>query len=325
MSNDTYSGGPSTDNFGIEQPPQEIPYEGKQSQSGERRYDGPAYGRPVQERYRPPSFVRVIGTLLIAFVVVMLLCGGITAVVAAMTFTSAPATATLDKTFSFSGTPTLVVHGGASSVHINPGGNGQVTLHVSNQVRAITHALAQSELDAIDVTTSQSGNVITIQQDDSRDLGWHFFNSRRIDLTITAPANTNLNIIEDAGSIDVTGFTGKVTTQVNAGSATLSNMTMATGSSLRVNAGSLDIDGALQSGASLVVVVDAGSADVTLPHNTSAHLNASASAGSVSVNGWDIPELHDAANVTAIGDLNPNPTGSITAHVNAGSFSLNAA
>jgi Toastrack DUF4097 len=324
MSNETHYDGPSIDNYGVNQgaatPPPVLPREGEGP-----RYDGPAYNRPAPERYRPPSFVRWIGGLLIVFVVVMLVCGGITTVLAAMTFNSTPASATLDKSFTVTDVPTLVIHSSASSVHINPGSDGQVTLHVSKQVRALTHAQAESQLGNINVTTSQSGNTIDIQEDDSGDFGWHWFNSRKLVLTVTAPANANLSIVEDAGSVDATGFTGKLTTQINAGSATLSNMTMATGSSFRINAGSLDVSGGLQPNTSLNVVVNAGSADLTLPQDTSAHVDATASAGSISVNGWNIQENHDAATTTVNGDLNPDPTGTITIHVSAGSATLNAA
>ena len=321
MSNDMYSGGPSTDNYGIERPPRELPYE------EEYRHDGPGYGngRPAPERYRPSNVVRWIGVLLIAFVVLAVLCGGISAVLAAVSFSSTPATATVDKTFRVSGVPTLVIHGAAGSVHVNPGGDGQITVHVVKQVRALTHAQAQSDLNAINVTTSQSGNLVTIREDDSRDFGWHLFYSRAVDITVTVPSNTNLSVFEDAGSVDASGLTGKLIAQINAGNAELSNMTMATGSSLRVNAGSLSVDGALQPHASLLVEVNAGSADVTLPHDTSAHLTASASAGSVEVNGWNVSQNHDAAHVTVDGDLNPNPTGTITIRVSAGSASINAA
>lgn len=322
MMNDTYSGGPSADNYGVDGPPPVLPRDDEERRGREI----PAYGGAPRERHRPPSYVRWIAGLLIVFVALALACGGISAVLAAISFNSTPASATVDKTFSVSGVPTLVIHGAAGSVHINPGTDGQITLHATKQVRALTHSQAQSALDAITITATQSGNQVNIQEDNTDVGGWFFngFQRARIDLTVTAPANTNLNVTEDAGSLDATGFTGQLTTHVNAGSATLSSMTMAKGSSLNVNAGSLTVDGALQSGATLFVEVNAGSADVTLPQDTSAHLDASASAGSVSVNGWNIAESHDAATTTASGDLNPNPTGTITIRVNAGSASLNA-
>lgn len=321
MMNDTYSGGPSADNYGVDGPPPVLPREDE-----ERGREIPAYGGAQGERHRPPTYVRWIAGLLIVFVALALACGGISAVLAAIAFNSTPASATVDKSFSVAGVPTLVIHGAAGSVHINPGTDGQITLHATKRVRALTHSQAQSALDAITITATQSGNQVNIQEDDTDVGGWFFngFQRAQIDLTVTAPANTNLNVTEDAGSLDATGFTGQVMARVNAGSATLSSMTMARGSSLSVNAGSLSVDGALQSGASLFVEVNAGSADLTLPQNTSAHLDATASAGSLNVNGWNIAENHDAANTTASGDLNPNPTGTITIRVSAGSASLNA-
>jgi hypothetical protein len=320
MANDTDSGAPSADNYGVGAPPPILPRE------DETGYDGPAYGRAPRERHRPPNYVRWIAGLLVVFVVLAVVCGGATAVFAAIAFNSEPASATVDKTFSVSGVPTLTIHGAAGSVQVNPGADGQITLHATKRVRALTHGQAQSALDAISVTTTQTGNQVSIQEGDLDNGGWFFngFQQSRIDLTVTAPAHTNLALTMDAGSLDATGFTGKLTTRINAGSATLSSMTMDKGSSLAVNAGSLHVDGALQPDASLYLEVNAGSADITLPRNTSAHLDATASAGSVEVNGWNISASRDAENTVASGDLNPNPTGTITIRVSAGSASLNA-
>ena len=321
MANDTYPGGPSADNYGVGVPPPVLP---PNEEAAGREI--PAYGGAPQERHRPPNYVRWIAGLLIVFVALALACGGITAVLAAIAFNSVPATATVDKSFSVSGVPTLIIHGAAGNVHVSPGADGQITLHATKKVRALTHSQAQSALDAITVTTTQSGNQVNIQEDVSDNGGWLFGGFRRtqVDMTVTAPANTNLTVTEDAGTLDASGFTGKLTTHINAGSATLTDMTMAKGSSLTVNAGSLDVNGALQPDASLYLEVNAGSADVTLPQNTSAHLDATSSAGSVNVNGWNIAVNHDAANTTASGDLNPNPTGTITIRVSAGSATLNA-
>ena len=321
MNNDNYSDGPSADNYGYETPPRERP-------TGEEMAPhGPVYESAPPVRHRPPSYVRWIGGCLIVGVAILLLCGGGAAVLTGIALNSTPATATFDKTLSVSGIPTLVIHGAASNVHVTPGADGQITIHATKQARALTHAQAQSALDALNITATQSGNQVTIQEDDTDNGRWLFngFQRTQVDLTVTAPATINLTLIEDAGALDATGFTGKLTTRIDAGSATLSNMTMAKGSSLSVDAGSLSIDGALQSDATLYLEVNAGSAHVTLPQNTSAHLDATASAGSVNVNGWNIAENHDAADTTATGDLNPNPTGAITIRVSAGSASLSAA
>lgn len=333
MSNEHYSDGPSADNYGLDGPPPVLPpEEGSHERPTYERpvqerqaYGRPAYDGPPPERHRPPSYVRWIGGCLIVFVALLLLCGGGSAVLAAIAFNSTPATASVDKTISVSGVPNLIIHSNAGSVHVNPGSGSQITLHATKRVRAFTHAQAQSELDAISVTTTQSGDTVTIEVDNNGTFGPHFFDDRRVDLTLTAPTNTNLTVVENAGSLDATGLTGKLSTQVNAGSVTLDNIAMADGSSLRVNAGSLSVNGTLQAGASVSVNVSAGSADLTLPRDTSAHVDASATAGNVSVNGWNVAESHNGANDTVSGDLNPNPTGTITIRVSAGSASLNAA
>ena len=321
MNSDNYSDGPSADNYGVDGPPPVLPND---QEFGRER---PAYDGAPPVRHRPPSYVRWIGGCLIVGVAILLLCGGGTAVLAGIAFNSTPATATFDKTLSVSGIPTLVIHGAAGNVHVTPGADGQITIHATKQVHALTHSQAQSALDAINITATQSGNQVTIQEDDTDNGRWFFngFQRTQVDLTVTAPANINLTLTEDAGTLDATGFTGKLTTRIDAGSGTLSNMTMAKGSSLYVDAGSLSVDGALQPDATLYLEVNAGSAHVTLPQNTSAHLDATASAGSVNVNGWNIAENHDAADTTATGDSESQPTGAITIRVSAGSASLSAA
>jgi hypothetical protein len=317
MPGDTYAGDSSADD-GAAQPTRERPY-------GDVRHEAPVTYTAAPERHQPPRHVRWIAGALVAFMALVLICGGATAALGAIVSNSTPATATVDKALSVGGVPTLMIHSPAGSVHINAGGAGRIALHAELQARGVTYAQAQNEVNAIHVTTTQTGDVVSILVELTNRLVFSAFDVRRIDLTVTAPASTNLSIVEDAGSLDASGFTGKLAARVNAGDATLSDMTMAKGSSLRVNAGSLRVDGALQPDATLLVVVNAGSADVTLPQNTSAHLDANATAGSVHVNGWNIVESGNAGSMTASGDLNPNPTGAITIHVNAGSATLSAA
>jgi hypothetical protein len=65
--------------------------------------------------------------------------------------------------------------------------------------------------------------------------------------------------------------------------------------------------------------VDAGSATFTLPRQSGAHLNASASSGSVTVIGWNATITRDVADASTIADVGAHPTGSLTIRVNAGS------
>lgn len=315
MPNDTYPKNSSTDGAWTAQPLHERVGE-------ERRYDGSVAYEPPRDRYRPPRYVRWIAGLLVTFVALALVCASAGAVLTYLAFNSGTATSTVDRSFHVSGVPTLAIHSAVGSVHVNTGAIGQITLHADLQVRALSHAQAQSEVNDIHVTTTQTGDVVNIQVD-APDTA---LDNRQIDLTVTAPSATNLAVIEDAGSIDASGFTGKITVRLNAGHATLSEMQFATGSTLRVNSGNLTVDGALQPHASLLINVNAGSADVTLPENTSAHLNATASAGSVNVNGWNVTKWRsEAGTVSVNSDLNPNPTGVITIQVAAGRATLNAA
>ena len=319
MTNDDTNPNVPADNYGIEPPPPgEAPHE-------RPVYGEPAYAGPMPERRMTPGYVRWLGGCLIGCVVLLIVCGALTAVLAGIALNSTPATATVDKDFSVSGVPTLDIHSAAGTVHVNPSTDGQIHVHGTKRARALTHSQAQSDLNAISISLSQTGNVVDIRTEIPGGGANFGVFTRQVDLDVTTPATTNLSVVENAGTLDVSGLTGKLTAQVNAGSMTLDSMEMANGSALHVNAGSLALNGSLQPGASLTVEVNAGSADLTLPRSTSAHLDASASAGSVNINGWSIAESRNGPNTTASGDLNPNPTGTITIRVSAGSATLNAA
>ncbi|HEX8983396.1 MAG TPA: DUF4097 family beta strand repeat-containing protein [Ktedonobacterales bacterium] len=294
-------------------PPLDVPYRPGQG------YSGP----PLQYPPRRRSPVGWVVGIVIALLALMLACGGVAAIVAAVAANSSPVSSTVDKLFGVSGVPTLIVRTAASNVHITPGGDGQIKMHAVKEVRGFPGVQTQGELDAIHVNTSQSGAVVTVAV--TVDSGfWNAFSSRHVEVNLTTPAHSNLQIESNAGAFDATGVTGTLTAHVNAGSMRLSNMTLATGSLLQVNAGSLTLNGALQAGASLNVEVNAGSANVTLPRATSARVDATASAGSINVQGWDLTRSQNAATTTINGDLNPNPTGTITIHVSAGSVNLRA-
>ncbi len=298
-------------------PPLEVPY--RTGQTGPGYYGPPPQLAPRRSR----SPVRWIVGVGIALLALLLACGGVAAIVATVASNSSPVSATVDKTFTVSGAPTLIVRTAASNVHITPGGDGQITMHAVKQARGFPGFQTQSELDAIHMTASQSGSVVTVVVTVDSSF-WNVFGSRHVEMNLTTPAHSNLQIESNAGSFDATGVTGSLSAHVNAGSMTLNNMTLATGSTLQVNAGSLTLNGALQSGASLNVEVNAGSANVTLPRDTSARVDATASAGSINVQGWNLNRSQNAATTTVNGDLNPNPTGTITIHVNAGSVNLRA-
>lgn len=289
-------------------------------------YDGPrgAY-RPVGERRAIPGYVKLIGGCLVLCTLLLLVCGIAAGVVAALAFTSTPATSSFAKTLTVSGTPNVVIHGETGTIRVVPGAAGTVQVQGTTTVRNISHDQAQQELDSTQITATQTGNTVLVEVHQTSFNGFDFgFHSRKIDLTVTVPAASNLNVIQSAGNLDANGITGKLVADVSAGSVTLTDMSLADGSRLSASAGSVSLNGQLQPGASMSVDVSAGTVTMNLPRDTNTHLDASASAGNVSVNGWDVSTTHNAANTTVTGDLGSNPSGTLTIQVSAGSVTLNA-
>lgn len=323
---------PRADNYGYDPnrtPAQEPPrpgYPGYEGYGAAPAYDGPRGYYPASRERRPiPGYVKVIGGCLILFTLLLLFCGIAAGVVAGLSLTSSPATSSFSKTLAVSGTPTILVHGQSGQIHIVPGTDGSVQVQATKSVRALSHDQAEQELDAITITASQTGNTVNIEVHQPSFNGFTFgFNSRSVDMTVTVPAASNLNVTQAAGTLDANGITGQLIADVSAGTVNLTDMTMADGSRLSVSAGTVNLHGRLQPSASMTVDVSAGSITMGLPHDTNTHLNASATAGNVTVNGWDVSTTRNAADTTVTGDLGSNPTGTLTIQVSAGSATVNA-
>jgi DUF4097 and DUF4098 domain-containing protein YvlB len=92
----------------------------------------------------------------------------------------------------------------------------------------------------------------------------------------------------------------------------------------RLTAGNLDISGELAPTARLRIGMTAGDATLSLPLSTSAHVEASSSAGNVHITGWPSVTDNHTTDGTLSTDLNPHPTGSITVTLTAGNVTIEA-
>lgn len=324
---DNYGYGPSRANAAEREQPRPG-YPGYEGYGSAPAHDGPQdyyYGTPRRERRPIPGYVKAIGGCLVLFTLLLLFCGIAAGVVAGLSLTASPATSSFSKTLAVSGTPTVMIHGASGRISVVPGAAGSVQVQATKTVRALSHDQAQQELDAITITTTQTGNTVDIEVNTPSSSGfWFGFHSRQVNMTVTVPTASNLNVTQAAGTLDANGITGQLIADVSAGTVSLDDMTMMDGSRLTVSAGTVDLHGRLQPGASMRVNVSAGSVTMGLPRDTNTHLDASASAGNVTVNGWNVSTTRDAANTTVTGDLGANPTGTLTIQVSAGSATVNA-
>jgi hypothetical protein len=240
---------------------------------------------------RPVSgFVTVTGRLMMIFGLLVLLGG----VYGGFQMMSRSATSNPEpKVFAVTGVPTVRIENSVGSVRVVAGNASRVEVRAEVRVQHLSQGLAQQALERyeLDADADPATGRIAISAGDGHPFGDGgfldgMFMHRSVSLTVTMPANANLELNVAAGSMNVEGITGKVNAEVNAGSLNMINSRLADGSSFEVNAGGMYFSGELLPNASIDVNVNAGGAELVLPKETAARLVGTADAGSVRANGW---------------------------------------
>lgn len=225
--------------------------------------------------------------------------------------------------FAVEGTPEIVVRNRAGNITIERGGAGQVAVRVTK--RAYGRLFSQAteyDLARLVVNVTQQGSQIRIETDQREMSG--FLKNCQVDIAITAPAETNLELRMNAGNVDVRDITGFIECTVNAGNFDAFGVTLSGHSHFTVNAGNLTLEGAVAPGAALDAEVNAGNLRLRLPHDTPAYLEARADVGSIDVDDWPITISRRVVQQRASGPLGNNPQGTLSLRVNSGSISVRA-
>jgi DUF4097 and DUF4098 domain-containing protein YvlB len=123
---------------------------------------------------------------------------------------SAGPTETRDDSFSVNGTATLVVNGDNGWIKVNTGTDDEVRIQAT--LRGI---------DRIDYQVSQDGNTITVLAE--IDQGW-FISNVGVDITITAPVSTDVELEISNGAIELNGIEGTGTLRTSNGEIVLENV-----------------------------------------------------------------------------------------------------
>ena len=122
------------------------------------------------------------------------------------------ATERIEQTFEVGSAPRLEIDSFAGATTIRAGSDGII------HVLAIKRAGGQSNLDAIVVELAQAGDQVQIRTSHS---GLHSSGNQRVDLEITVPANTDLGLRLQAGSVEVRDLLGAQHIQAMAGGITI--------------------------------------------------------------------------------------------------------
>lgn len=308
---DEAAGGPTDESFG-----------------GRGAGRGGTYAASLPARDRQVSgFVALMGRLLmVGSLVVFLLAIG-----AGITGGGVTERATSSEEYALNGATSFTIDNTAGNVRVVTGPVDQVSIRAVTTVRHFSRSLAQEALGEAKPQITQTGGVVHIAAGNEED--WSFFLHRSVQIDVVVPANVSLTLDQRAGSMSVTGVSGKIVATVAAGSLDLEDVQLGDGSDIRVRAGSVRLDGALLPDAAVKVDVVAGNASLVLPFKTDARLDASAVTGNISVEGWpntvtvSTPaKRSDTSSRSATGTLSSvtNPKGSLTIRVNTGNASLAA-
>jgi hypothetical protein len=233
-----------------------------------------------------------------------------------------PVASTSTQTFTVTSTPSLTIHDTAGQVTVKTGDTKSVIVEITKNARDTSSSAAQNDLNTISVNATQSGNAINVDANFNQAVSP--FKQLTVDLVITVPPTANLSLQAEAGDVAIDGVSGRLTATLSAGSLEAHGVTLADGSNVNVSYGNVTLEGSLAAGASVAVTVTAGNAGLTLPASTAAHLDASTSAGGITITGWSIPITHSGASATASGDMGASPSGTLTIHVATGGITLTA-
>jgi hypothetical protein len=294
-------------------------------------------------RTRVPGYVKFIGGCLATGMIVFLVLACIGGVATAVVFSSPEVSSSSSQDFSVSSVPLIHLNSQASDVTVLAGAN-HTTVHVLVQkhAQAINSASAQADLKSMKVTTSQSGDTIDVQTQFNNDVGI-ILHHEWVDLTITVPPSSNLDLATDAGDVTVTGISGsmQVTTEAgdialnnsvlegtstihsNAGNMRLESVNTNAHTSIITNAGNVDFNGLVEANASLSVHTDAGNVTLRLPPSTSAHFNATSNVGTITIDQlWSISVTRETVMSSASGTMGPSPSATISVFTNAGDIKV---
>lgn len=280
---------------------------------------GQMYGEKLQPQQRKR---RGLKGCLIAFVTVLVLFS-LLAAVGGFVFYRFGSTAfgpgvTENHTYQVSTTssPTLVINDPVGTVHVHSSKSSTVSIQATKRTEGFGGN--PNNIHVIYNDNTQT-NTITVTVDN----GPRFLGVPLVDFNITVPDAANLNLKSDTGSIDVTGVTGQMSLQSNTGSITAEQDNLTTSSQLTTDTGSVTFNGTLAQNSSYVFSTNTGSVHVTLPADSTFHVDAKTDTGSFHS---DFPGLNpDKSGVgnEVHGDVGNSPNTNLTLTTNTGSIDLN--
>jgi len=289
----------------------------------------PPYTPPTQAA--PPVSSRgtsgraVIAIVALVVIVPVMLCAGIALFAGSvglfMATHQVEETATSQFQFAVPTHPTISVFDTAGQVTITNGAVKQVSVIATKRAQATGSTVARQVLDGIKVTAVPTANGVRVDATTSQG---HPLAQQSVDLRITVPQTSDLNVTITAGTLQISSISGLFTVVDTAGTVDLQNVTLQAQSTINVSSGTFDFDGTLATHAAVAVTVATGTAAITLPQTSPTHLDAATQVGSVTVSGWPATITQSGVGRSTVFDLNPQPTSTLTVRVDVGTITVAA-
>ena len=212
--------------------------------------------------------------------------------------------------------PQLVIDDPTGQVTIHSGGTGN---SVSIRATKLAEGFGGNPNNIhVNYTESSDDKTVTVTVDN----GPKFIGLPLVNLDITVPSAINLNLTSNTGGIDVSGVTGQMSLQSNTGSITAEQDNLTSSSTLKTDTGSVTFNGTIAQNSNYVFSTNTGSVHVTLPSDSTFHVDAKTDTGSFNS---DFPvsntDKHGLGSEVH-GDVGNSPTTTITLNTNTGSINL---
>lgn len=202
------------------------------------------------------------------------------------------------QSFSVQGIPNLTIKDPAGSVQIHRGNNDSVVIHPTLRC---DHVCSRNDVSFKAETNGTTNPDITVQAD--------FPDHDSVDLDITVPETSNIEVTDGAGDLTLNGVSGQMDLTAEAGALTFENGTIHGKSTFRDKAGAITFDGALAPDGDYSFKNEAGAIDMTLPADSAFALDARSGAGLVT-------------NEFGSDTIGANPTSHVRASTTAGAVNI---
>ncbi len=235
--------------------------------------------------------------------------------------------------YTVKGQPTIVINDANGAIHVVVGNsNNDVTIQSVGQNNFF------GDPNDIQVKYNQDGNTISANAQEN--------GPGSVDLNVTVPQGTILQLNTDSGDISVNGVDGQMTLTTNSGSINASNDVISGSSTITTNSGDItakqtalngqekvstssgDINfaGTIGTSGSYQFQTDSGSVNLSVPSASAFHVDASTPSGSINSDfpGVNVQNNNSGSGAQAHGDVGGSSQGQgATVTITTGSGDIN--